>query len=117
VVASIAIFILLIACINFMNLSTAKATKRAAEIGVRKTMGAYRSTLIQQILGEAMIIVIISIIISVGLLQLVLPLFNQLTDKEISLSPDNFGYFILAATILALVTGLVAGSYPAFYLS
>ncbi len=117
VVASIAIFILLIACINFMNLSTAKATKRAAEIGIRKTMGAYRSTLIQQILGEAMVIVIISIIISIGIVQLVLPLFNQLTDKEISFSSGNLGYFILAATVLALVTGLVAGSYPAFYLS
>ncbi|MBI3481776.1 MAG: ABC transporter permease [Bacteroidetes bacterium] len=117
IVASIAIFILLIACINFMNLSTAKATKRAAEIGIRKTMGAYRSSLIQQILGEAMLIVVFSIIISIVLVQLTLPFFNQLTDKNISFSNENISYFIAAAASLTLITGLVAGSYPAFYLS
>ncbi|HEV8513539.1 MAG TPA: ABC transporter permease, partial [Cyclobacteriaceae bacterium] len=117
VVASIAIFILLIACINFMNLSTAKATKRASEIGIRKTLGAFRSSLISQILGEAMIIVVISIIISLALVQWSLPLFNQLTDKNISFNSDNILYFISASIILTLVTGLVAGSYPAFYLS
>jgi putative ABC transport system permease protein len=117
VVASIAVFILLIACINFMNLSTAKATKRAAEIGIRKTMGAFRSSLIKQILGEAMIIVLFSIIISVGLVQLALPFFNQLTDKNISFNSDTTLYFVVAAIALTVVTGIVAGSYPAFYLS
>lgn len=117
VVGSIALFILLIACINFMNLSTAKATKRAPEIGIRKTLGAYRSSLISQILGEAMVIVILSIAISLVLLQWILPFFNQLTDKSISFSSDNMVYFISAAVIITVITGLVAGSYPAFYLS
>lgn len=117
VVVSIAVFILLIACINFMNLSTAKATKRAAEIGIRKTMGAYRSSLMQQILGEAMLIVIFSVAISIVLVQLALPYFNQLTNKSISVNSDNFIYILVASIILVIVTGVVAGSYPAFYLS
>ena len=117
VVASIAVFILLIACINFMNLSTAKATKRAAEIGIRKTMGASRASLIQQILGEAMLIVIFSIVICIVFVQLALPYFNQLTDKSISFNSGNFMYILMASIILVIVTGVVAGSYPAFYLS
>jgi len=117
VVASIALFVLLIACINFMNLSTAKATKRAAEIGIRKTMGAFRSSLIRQILGEAMVIVVIAIIVGLVIVQLALPFFNQLTDKNISFNEENIYYFITAAIILTVITGLVAGSYPAFYLS
>ena len=117
VVASIALFVLLIACINFMNLSTAKATKRAAEIGIRKTMGAFRSSLVRQILGEAMVIVVIAIIIGLVLVQLALPFFNQLTDKNISFNSENIYYIIGSSILLAIVTGLVAGSYPAFYLS
>ncbi|GHM98890.1 ABC transporter permease [Cytophagales bacterium WSM2-2] len=117
VVASIAVFILLIACINFMNLSTAKATKRAAEIGIRKTMGAFRSSLIGQILGEAMLIVVFSIIIAIVIVQLALPFFNNLTAKNITFEGANIVYFVGAAVVLTIVTGLVAGSYPAFYLS
>lgn len=117
VVASVAIFILLIACINFMNLATAKATRRAGEIGMRKVMGAFRSSLITQILGEAMIIVLISIGISIVLVQLTLPFFNTLTGKSISLLSENALYFGTALIFIALFTGLVAGSYPAFYLS
>ena len=117
VIVSIAVFILLIACINFMNLSTAKATKRATEIGIRKAMGAFRSSLIQQILGEAMVIVAISILFSIGLVQVSLPYFNQLSGKSISFTPDSIIYFGLALTILAVITGLIAGSYPAFYIS
>jgi putative ABC transport system permease protein len=117
IIASIAVFILLIACINFMNLSTAKATKRAGEIGLRKAMGAVRSSLIGQILGEAMIIVIISILISLVMVQLSLPLFNSLTGKDISFNSGNAAYVIGALATLTVVTGLLAGSYPAFYLS
>lgn len=117
VIASIAIFILLIACINFMNLSTAKATKRAAEIGIRKTMGAFRSSLVKQILGEAMLIVVIAIVIGLVFVQLVLPSFNEVTDKTISINPENLPSILVASFLLILITGLVAGSYPAFYLS
>jgi putative ABC transport system permease protein len=117
VIAAIAVFILIIACINFMNLSTAKATKRATEIGVRKVMGAFRSSLVSQILGEAMVIVAVSIVISIILVQLALPWFNVLTGKSISFNTQNIFYFIGALTSIAVVTGLLAGSYPAFYLS
>jgi putative ABC transport system permease protein len=117
VIASIAVFILLIACINFMNLSTARASKRAAEIGIRKVMGAFRSSLMRQILGEAMVIVLLSILVSIVIVQLTLPMFNNLTGKVINFSTDNLLYFGTALAGITLVTGLVAGSYPAFYLS
>jgi putative ABC transport system permease protein len=117
VIASIAGFILLIASINFINLSTARATKRASEIGIRKVMGAFRSSLIRQILSEAMVIVLISIGIGVVAVQLMLPFFNQLTEKTISLGVENTSYFLMALSLLSIVTGLLAGSYPAFYIS
>jgi putative ABC transport system permease protein len=117
VVASIAAFILLIACINFMNLSTAKATKRAGEVGVRKTMGAFRSSLIAQFLGEALLIVGVSIIIGLGIVQLALPLFNQLTSKQIGFGSENLLFIFGALIAIAILTGVIAGSYPALYLS
>lgn len=117
VICAIAIFVLLIACINFMNLSTAKAAKRAGEIGIRKAMGAFRSSLVNQILGEAMLIVGISILISVGIVQLALPMFNQLTGKTVSFGSENMLYFGSALAAITIITGLLAGSYPAFYLS
>jgi putative ABC transport system permease protein len=117
VVASIAVFVLLIACINFMNLSTAKATKRAAEIGIRKTLGAFRSSLVSQILGEAMVIVLVAIFVGLILVQIALPFFNQLTDKTISFHSENIAFFVFTLTGITVVTGLVAGGYPAFYLS
>lgn len=117
VIGSIALFILLIACINFMNLSTARATRRATEVGLRKTMGAARATLIGQFLGEAMVIVAVSIAMSVLLAQLLLPLFNTLTMKEISLTADSVGFLSLVLVAITVVTGLLAGGYPAFYLS
>jgi putative ABC transport system permease protein len=117
VIASIALFILLIACINFMNLSTAKATKRANEVGLRKTLGAYRSSLIGQFLGEAMIIVVVAIIVSVIIVQLAVPAFNQITGKSIDLQSSNMLFLSGALFVITLITGLVAGSYPAFYLS
>ncbi|HTJ51494.1 MAG TPA: ABC transporter permease, partial [Cyclobacteriaceae bacterium] len=89
IILSIALFILLIACINFMNLSTAKATKRASEMGIRKVMGAFRSSLIRQMLGEALVIVVISVLLSIVLVQITLPLFNELASKSISLTSEN----------------------------
>ena len=117
IIVSIALFILLLACINFMNLSTAKAAKRASEIGIRKAMGAFRSSLIQQILGEALIIVVIAILISTILVQAALPAFNELSGKHIMLNSDNILYLGIALLILTIITGLIAGAYPAFYMS
>ncbi|MCP9291784.1 ABC transporter permease [Gracilimonas sediminicola] len=112
----VAIFILLIACINFMNLSTAKATKRAKEVGIRKSIGASQGSLIGQFIGESMIITFFSLLVSVFLVELSLPVFNDLTDKAIDVSySDPMLLLIFLGT--ALVTGFVAGSYPAFYLS
>lgn len=111
----IALFILLIACINFMNLSTAQASRKMKEIGVKKTMGATKSALVLQFLSESMLMVTLSFIVAASLISLILPQFNLITDKELkwglALSP-----FLAIAGIL-LLTGLVAGSYPAFYLS
>ena len=111
----IAIFILIIACINFMNLSTARASRRAREVGVKKAVGAERGALISQYLSESTLIAFLSLGISLVLVYLALPEFNLLTDKEISLrlTPP----MLLACLGLTLLTGLLAGSYPAFYLS
>lgn len=112
----VAIFILLIACINFMNLTTARSIKRAKEIGVRKVVGAVRFTLIRQFIGEALLIVFIAIVIALLLVTLVLPVFNQLTQKQIEI-PFNNSSFWFAIVGLLLVTGFISGSYPALYLS
>jgi predicted permease len=112
----VAIFILLIACINFMNLTTARSVKRAKEIGIRKVVGAFRFALIRQFIGEALLIVAIAIIISLALVMLVLPVFNQLTEKQIHI-PLSDPTFLLIITGLLFVTGFISGSYPALYLS
>lgn len=117
VIGSIALVILLIACINFMNLTTAKATKRASEVGLRKTLGAYRTSLIAQFLGEVMIIVTVAIALSLILVQLLLPYFNHLTMKQIAFDSENVRFFVIAIFSIMVITGLLAGSYPAFYLS
>jgi len=113
----IAIMIQVIACINFMNLSTARASKRAKEVGVRKVIGAGKFDLIKQFLGESFLLAFIGVIIALPLLALLLPYFNQITGSDITLSvfSDYRLWFML--TILVLITGIVAGSYPAFYLS
>lgn len=117
VLASIAIFTLLIACINFMNLATARSAKRAAEVGMRKVMGAGKSGLIGQFLGESMVLTFLALMIAAVFVVLFLPVFNQLSDKALSLS-ELFKPEIIASFIaLAFITGLLAGSYPAFYLS
>lgn len=117
VIAAIAGFILLIACINFMNLSTAKAGKRATEIGIRKVMGAVRHSLIKQVFGEAIVIVLIAVAISVGIVQVALPFFNVLTERQIQLDHNPIAFLGSALLVLSAVTGLLAGSYPALYLS
>ena len=112
----IGIFILLIACINFMNLTTARSVKRAKEIGIRKVAGAIRFSLIQQFIGEALLVASIATIISLSLLSFILPAFNILTRKNIHI-PFQEPVFWLSITGLLLITGIVSGSYPAFYLS
>ena len=112
----VAIFILLIACINFMNLATARSAKRAKEVGVRKVVGAKRSSLIGQFISEALLLTIFSITVSILLVALLLPFFNQLTGKQMNLPVSDFSFWgVLIA--LTLITGLLAGSYPAFFLS
>jgi ABC-type antimicrobial peptide transport system permease subunit len=112
----VAIFILIIACINFMNLATARSARRAKEVGVRKVIGAGRRELIGQFIGESMLITLLAIVFSLALAQLLLPVFNQLTGKFISI-PYGAPQFILAVLGIALITGLLSGSYPAMFLS
>lgn len=113
----IALFILLIATINYMNLATARSTKRAMEVGIRKILGADRSSLIFQFIGEAIIISFIAIWLSVAMADLLLPKFNQLAGKEINIDWMNNLWIILLTIIVAVVIGIIAGSYPAFVLS
>lgn len=112
---SVAAFLLLIACINFMNLSTARSEKRAKEVGVRKVIGAVKSTLVGQFLGESLLLSFLALLVSYLSIQLLIPVFNQITNKNLSLSehPEIFGWLF----VLTLLTGLLSGFYPAFYLS
>ncbi|MGK9121106.1 ABC transporter permease [Olivibacter jilunii] len=111
----IAIFILVIACINFMNLSTAKASKRMKEVGIKKAMGVNRSALVFQYLSESVMMAMFALLIAVAIVSILLPQFNQITGKQLALVADP--YFIPAFLAIALCTGLIAGTYPAFYLS
>lgn len=109
-------FVLLLACINFMNLSTARSEKRAKEVGIRKAVGSVRGQLVGQFLSESLLVVALALVISMVLVQFSLPAFNQLADKQVSL-PLTEPFFWLALVTFTGFTGLVAGSYPAFYLS
>lgn len=117
ILGSIAIFTLLIACINFMNLSTARSAKRAAEVGMRKVMGAGRKGLIGQFLGESMVLTFLALFFAGISVILLLPYFNSMADKSLAINDLLRPEIALAFLVLAIVTGLVAGSYPAFYLS
>lgn len=108
--------VLLIACINFMNLSTARSEKRAKEVGVRKAVGSGRKDLVQQFLSESMLISGLAFLFALGLVALALPFFNKLTEKEMSLHIGN-PLFWGVMIVFTVITGLLAGSYPAFYLS
>lgn len=115
--AAIALFILILACINFMNLSTARSASRAKEVGVRKVLGAYRQHLVFQFLSEAFIITLISILIATAASTLILPFFNQLADKSIVITNLFTPLFFSIMLAILVIVGLLAGSYPAFYLS
>ncbi|MHA4809038.1 ABC transporter permease [Flavitalea flava] len=112
----VAVFILLIACINFMNLATARSAKRAREVGVRKVVGASRLTLMMQFIGEAILLTFLAIVAAVLLANALLPLFNDLTGKQLSL-PAGEPFFWVMLLGLLVVAGFVAGSYPALFLS
>jgi putative ABC transport system permease protein len=113
----IAALIQVIACINFMNLSTARASKRAKEVGVRKVIGAGKMDLVKQFLGESFLLSLIGVLIALPFLWLALPYLNQLTQADIHLSFFKDYRLWLVLAVLIVITGLVAGSYPAFYLS
>jgi len=112
----IALFILLIACINFMNLSTARSEKRAKEVGIRKVVGAGKRSLIAQFLGESVLIALISGILSLLLVQLCLPWFDTLAAKELDIPYSNLSFW-LVSVLFIVGTGALAGSYPALFLS
>ncbi|WP_080057475.1 ABC transporter permease [Spirosoma aerolatum] len=112
----IGLFVLLLACINFMNLSTARSEKRAKEVGIRKAIGSMRSQLIGQFFSESFLFVATAFALSVVLVQLVLPTFNEVADKQLIILWTN-PIFWVACLSFSLLTGFLAGSYPAFYLS
>lgn len=115
--SAIALFIILLACVNFMNLSTAQASARAKEVGVRKALGSMHGQLIRQFLSEAMLYSGASTIIALGLVALLLPLFNQVSGKSLNFLAILHDGVWLMVIGLCLITGLLAGSYPAFYLT
>jgi putative ABC transport system permease protein len=112
-----ALFILLIAAINYMNMSTARSMRRSKEVGMRKVTGASRSLLIRQFLSESVLITIIAFIISVNLVYLLLPVFNNLTGKVLHFGLSSTPELIGASFVVALIVGLLSGTYPAFFLS
>jgi putative ABC transport system permease protein len=115
--AAIAVFILLLACINFMNLATARATQRAKEIGVRKVVGAERGQIVAQFLAESVLVAGVALVGALALVELALPAFNAFLQTSIELHYLDSPGAVTALVALTLVTGLLAGSYPAFYLA
>lgn len=115
--AAIAVFIILIACINFMNLSTARSASRAKEVGVRKTIGAFKSRLVFQFISESLLYAIFSTLLGLAIIGVSLDGFNLLAGKELTLSILANPTVIACLVLFTLIIGLVAGSYPAFYLT
>ena len=115
--ASIAVFILLIACINFMNLATARAVSRAREVGIRKVVGAYRSQLVKQFLGESVLFVLLALPVAIVLAELILPAYNALTEKSMGFYLFDHWSVILFFIVVTLFVGVLAGIYPALFLS
>jgi putative ABC transport system permease protein len=112
----IGVFVLILACVNFMNLSTARSEKRAKEVGIRMTIGSVRTQLINQFLSESFLVVVVAFVVAIGLVVLCLPWFNDMADKKISVEWGN-PLFWLISFVFILFTSLLAGSYPALYLS
>jgi putative ABC transport system permease protein len=112
----IALFVLLLACINFMNLSTARSEKRSKEVGIRKVMGSGRNQLVNQFLSESLLVVLLAFLTAVVIVIVCLPWFNELATKKITIPWGN-AYFLLLSILFVLITSVLAGSYPALYLS
>jgi ABC-type antimicrobial peptide transport system permease subunit len=112
----IGVFVLLLACINFMNLATARSEKRAKEVGIRKTVGSMRWQLINQFFGESYLVVLLAFVLCLIIVVLLLPLFNDVAGKKIGFPWQN-PFFWIFSLVFILITGLLSGSYPAFYLS
>jgi len=117
VFSSVAVLVLLIACFNFMNLSTARSLKRKKEVGMRKVLGAKRSQLIQQFLGESLIITLLAVILAVILFELLYPSLNVFLENSLSIGQQNFLTLFWMVPLVVIIVGILAGSYPAFYLS
>jgi len=117
ILGSIALFILLIACINFMNLSTARSTKRSAEVGIRKVLGAEKGALVRQFLGESVFISFIAFVFAFAITELLLPAFSSIAGKNLFMTFPSDTPVIVSFFFLSVFAGLLAGSYPAFYLS
>lgn len=115
--SAIAIFILLIACINYMNLATAKSANRAKEVGMRKVIGAMRSQLIRQFLSESILLIVISVLIALGIVMICLPAFNNFTQKQLTFGALADPVFVLILISVTILTGVLAGSYPAFFMT
>lgn len=116
IIAMIGGFVLLLACINFMNLSTARSEKRAKEVGIRKSVGSLRSQLVNQFFSESLLVVFLAFLMGLIIVTLSLPLFNDLTGKQMVLPLGDY-HFWMVSLLFVIVTGLIAGSYPALYLS
>jgi len=117
VFTAIAVFVLVIACINFMNLTTARSIKRASEVGIRKVVGAQKNQLIRQFLGESLLLSVLSALMAIYIVMMTLSLFNRIAVKDISLNSIINSWLILGVMAIALAVGLLAGIYPAFVLS
>jgi len=115
--AVVAALILLVACINFMNLATARSTRRAKEVGLRKVVGAQRSQLIKQFLSEALLLSVLAAALAIALVEFALPFFNQLAAKSLDFAPFNNALIASGLVLLTLLVGMLSGSYPAFVLS
>ncbi len=115
--SAVAFFILLLAIINFINLTTARSETRSKEVGIKKTLGSKKSKLIEQFLTESIVVALLSVLISITLIEITLPFFNQLAGKNLKLELLNNVYTIPGLILFAIIIGILSGSYPAFYLS
>lgn len=115
--SSIALFVLIIACINYMNLATARSSRRSREVGMRKVLGAYRRNIFTQFMAESYIMCLIAMVIGLIMVEIILPGFNNLTGKELSLSISNNSVLLVLLILIVIIVGFLAGSYPSLFLA